>query len=80
MDVPATRHSHEAGPGEVLDEPFAAGHPVVLMGNTVDEFMREIERTIGERAAAHDGYDATEAGPRVGVRGRRGGGRGGHRA
>ena len=58
VDVPATRHSHEADPGAVLDELFEAGHPVVLMGNTVDEFMREMERTVGERAAAYEGFDA----------------------
>ena len=32
--------------------PDQAGEPVVLMGNTVDEFMRDIETTITERAAA----------------------------
>jgi hypothetical protein len=50
VDVPVTTHDREADAGAVLDEMLAGDHPVMLMGNTVDEFMRDMDREISERA------------------------------
>ena len=50
VDVPVVTHSREEDAGAVLEEMLAEEYPVVLMGNTVDEFMREMEAEISERA------------------------------
>jgi hypothetical protein len=50
VDVPVMTHSRDEDAGEVLDEMLAEKYPVMLMGNTVDEFMRDIEDEISERA------------------------------
>ncbi|MFB6266023.1 MAG: Mur ligase [Halodesulfurarchaeum sp.] len=50
VDVPVTTHSRDEDAGVVLDEMLAGDHPVMLMGNTVDDFMRDMEREIAERA------------------------------
>ncbi len=50
VDVPVTTHDREEDAGVVLDEMLAGDHPVMLMGNTVDEFMRDMDREITERA------------------------------
>ncbi len=34
---------------QVLTELFTDGRPVILMGNTVDEFMREMQASIEQR-------------------------------
>lgn len=45
--------------GSVLDDLLSKGYPVVLMGNTVAEFMREMEAEIDRRAEqGHDRHDA----------------------
>jgi hypothetical protein len=48
-EVPVTRHRESDDPETVLDELLAGGVPVVIMGNTVDEFMRELEEAIRTR-------------------------------
>jgi len=53
VDVPVTQHSASADAGEILDEMLAEDDPVLLMGNTVDEFMREMEIAIAERVQAY---------------------------
>ncbi|WP_276272911.1 Mur ligase family protein [Haloarcula litorea] len=53
---PVRRHDteRESAPA-VLDDALAAGHPVLLMGNTVTEFMRDLQMTIDVRALDVDG-------------------------
>lgn len=48
--VTVTTHDREEDAGEVLDEMLAEDDPVLLMGNTVNDFMRDMEAEIGERA------------------------------
>lgn len=50
VDVPVTTHDRDEDAGEVLDEMLSEEYPVMLMGNTVDEFMRDMEDEISERA------------------------------
>jgi hypothetical protein len=50
VDVPVIQHSRDEDAGVVLDEMLSEGSPVFLMGNTVDDFMRDIEIEISERA------------------------------
>ncbi|OAQ52609.1 hypothetical protein HTG_13375 [Natrinema mahii] len=52
IDVPTERHSPRADPERVLTDLLAEGRPVILMGNTVDEFMREMQSSIERRAKA----------------------------
>ncbi|WP_198662054.1 Mur ligase family protein [Halorussus litoreus] len=49
IDVPTECHSRDADPDQVLTELLATGRPVILMGNTVDEFMRDIQASIERR-------------------------------
>ncbi|WP_239527745.1 Mur ligase family protein [Haloferax volcanii] len=49
VDVPTKCHSQNADPEQVLTELFTDGRPVILMGNTVDEFMREMQASIEQR-------------------------------
>jgi hypothetical protein len=39
-----------ADPATVLDQLLDDGRPVMLMGNTVDEFMRDLDDEINSRA------------------------------
>ncbi len=48
VEAPVTRHNADAA--DVLDALLSEGQPVVLMGNTVHEFMREIDAAIEDRA------------------------------
>lgn len=50
VDVPVTEHDREEDAGAVLDEMLAEEEPVLTMGNTVDDFMRDLEEEISERA------------------------------
>lgn len=50
VDVPTTTHDRTEDAGDVLDEMLAEEYPVMLMGNTVDQFMRDMEEEISERA------------------------------
>lgn len=50
VDVPVTQHRRDEDAGVVLDEMLAEGLPVLLMGNTVDDFMRDMETEITQRA------------------------------
>ncbi|WP_211290166.1 hypothetical protein [Natrinema ejinorense] len=50
VDVPVTTHDRDENAGAVLDEMLAGEYPVMLMGNTVDAFMRDMEAEISERA------------------------------
>jgi hypothetical protein len=60
--IPVERHDREQEPpGVVLEEALASGRPVLLMGNTVDEYMRDLRATIAER-----GVDSDPDGPRPG--------------
>ncbi|HII02707.1 TPA: hypothetical protein HA351_14025 [Methanosarcinaceae archaeon] len=40
--------------GKVLDEMLAVGKPIILMGNTVDDFMRQMEVEISRRIRTRD--------------------------
>lgn len=53
VDVPVTQHSSAEDAGTVLDEMLAEDDPVLLMGNTVDEFMRGMELAIAERVKSY---------------------------
>jgi hypothetical protein len=50
VDVPVTQHSRDEDAGDVLDDMFEEDNPVLTMGNTVDDFMRDLEEGISERA------------------------------
>ncbi len=54
VDVPVVEHNRSEDAGEVLDEMLATEYPVLLMGNTVDEFMRRMENEIMERSHQAD--------------------------
>ena len=45
-ELPVTRHDRETDAETVLTNLLAEGKPVVTMGNTVDEFMREFEEAV----------------------------------
>lgn len=49
-DYPVIDHGPDEDADEVLDLALATGDPVVLMGNTVASFMRDMERTIEARS------------------------------
>ncbi|AZQ15109.1 Mur ligase family CapB protein [Halorubrum sp. PV6] len=49
VEVPATQHSRHDDASEVLEELLAVDQPLLLMGNTVDEFMRDMEAAIDDR-------------------------------
>jgi hypothetical protein len=55
-ELPVTRHTDGADPEPVLDELLAVGDPVVIMGNTVEEFMREFEQAV--RTREHETIEA----------------------
>ena len=65
LDVPCESHSPDADPEEVLDKLLAEDQPIILMGNTVAPFMREMERVLTERTVGVDavgsGLDLEEA-------------------
>lgn len=50
VNVPVVEHDRSEDAGEVLEEMLATDYPVLLMGNTVDEFMRRMDEEITERA------------------------------
>lgn len=50
VDVPVTTHDRNEDAGDVLDQMLDEEYPVMLMGNTVDDFMRDMEEAIRERA------------------------------
>jgi len=50
VDVPVTTHDRDEDAGEVLEEMLGGEYPVMLMGNTVDQFMRDMDAEITERA------------------------------
>jgi len=52
VDVPVTEHAPTEDAGVVLDGMLDEGLPVLLMGNTVEEFMRDMQREIDRRATA----------------------------
>jgi hypothetical protein len=52
VDVDVTEHDRTEDAGAVLDEMLDEGLPVLLMGNTVADFMRDIQREIDRRATA----------------------------
>jgi hypothetical protein len=69
VDIPTECHSQNANPEQVLTELFTDGRPVILMGNTVDGFMRgmqaAIERRVEEQkqtASASQTVDFSERG------------------
>jgi len=55
----------ESDPSEVLDAVLAAGRPVLLMGNTVHEFMEAIQAEIESRATAADEDRVEQIGQRL---------------
>lgn len=59
VDVPVTTHDREEDADVVLDEMLAEGEPVMLMGNTVDDFMRDMADEIAERGQLVAISDAT---------------------
>ena len=50
VNVPVTTHNRNENAGKVLEEMLTEEYPVMLMGNTVDDFMRDMEDEISERA------------------------------
>jgi hypothetical protein len=46
VSVPVTRHPKASTAEDVLDDLLGVGAPVLLMGNTVDDFMREMQTVI----------------------------------
>ena len=50
VDVPVTTHDRDEDAGNVLEQMLDERYPVMLMGNTVDDFMRDMEDAIRERA------------------------------
>ena len=50
VDCRVTQHAEDADAEEVLDEMLDKGYPVVLMGNTVADLMRDMQDFIEERA------------------------------
>jgi chaperonin cofactor prefoldin/uncharacterized protein YegP (UPF0339 family) len=62
VDTPITEYPPDADPKAVLDELVSIGVPIVLMGNTVAEFMRWFEIEIERRAkqATHVESEVTE--------------------
>ena len=49
VDVPVTEHDRDEDAGKVLDDMLEEGYPVLTMGNTVDDFMRDLENEIEDR-------------------------------
>jgi len=46
-------HCHDTGErsaAEILDDALDSGRPVIVMGNTVTDFMRQLGETIERRA------------------------------
>lgn len=62
-DFPVVENEPDADADRVLDEALEGGRPVVLMGNTVAGFMRDVETAIEERVAARQ---QIEHGPAAG--------------
>ncbi len=52
VDVPVTEHDRDEDAGAVLDDMLEQGYPVLTMGNTVDDFMRDLEAEIETRATS----------------------------
>jgi hypothetical protein len=48
--VPTTAHDPDADAGTVLDAALSTGRPVMPMGNTVADFMRDLDGEIERRA------------------------------
>ncbi len=48
-DLPVTQHDADTDADTVLTELLSGTEPVIIMGNTVDEFMREFEQEITTR-------------------------------
>jgi hypothetical protein len=57
VDLPVTRHDAGADATDVLEVLLSEDQPVVLMGNTVDEFMRDMTSAIEDRAGGHSTAD-----------------------
>lgn len=57
VDCPVTQHAEGADADEVLDGLLETGLPVVLMGNTVADLMRDMQDGIEERA---EGFEEAE--------------------
>jgi len=53
----------DADPAAVLDRLLDRDRPVVLMGNTVDEFMRELDAEIDSRAQRQSPVDRPRGSP-----------------
>jgi hypothetical protein len=50
VDCPVTQHPEDADADYVLDQLLYTGYPVVIMGNTVADLMRETQDEIDDRA------------------------------
>ena len=48
-ELPVTQHDDDTDAGTVLTDLLTGNEPVVIMGNTVDEFMREFEQAVSTR-------------------------------
>jgi len=57
-ELPVTRHDNGSDAETVLTDLLAEGEPVVIMGNTVDEFMREFEEVV--RAQEQEATESIE--------------------
>jgi len=54
IKAPTKEFGNSEDAGKVLDEMLAVGKPVILMGNTVDDFMRQMEVEISRRIKTRD--------------------------
>lgn len=62
---PVVEHDSDDHAGRVLDDALEDGWPVVLMGNTVAEFMRDLETEIEDRVEALERIERGEVRPAV---------------
>ena len=61
VSVPVERHDRSEGADAVLDDLLDSADPVLLMGNTVDDFMRDMEAEIESRAQIADAEPEPES-------------------
>ena len=55
---PVRRHDTDRSAAAVLDDALAAGRPVLLMGNTATDFMRDLQMVVDVRARRdHEWFD-----------------------
>lgn len=63
VDFPVIVHSDGEEPAAVLDAALSDGWPVILMGNTVPEFMQRMDEIVRARAVGETEFDWGSIGP-----------------